>query len=286
MKELQRVLLGIAVVAIALIVVAVLALRASDLDFWAEVAKALLTVAGTLITALLITGALTQYINRRQHERTVEETRREQERVNQEADRERERVKRDAKRHYWGEMLRDLVSINDTVQASRLLIETHRTVKTYGEEMRKLMICRGTLRTLEVDLEVTQGKEWLKADQESGKGLVKSLAEMRRHLERLGEVYRDWYLPASLRQRVDEAILERKIADSEFVNDDSLLDEPSQGWQYLASHFNHLWAEFLNSDAFESSVYRVEYRNALRRIREYLEQSNQIDGRGSTTRAQ
>jgi hypothetical protein len=263
-REILKVLLGITVLAAALIVSAIFALRESNLNFWGEVGKALLTVAGTLIAALLITGALTQEINRRQNEQTEKEKALELEREAKEKALELERAARATKREYWRDVLHDLLSVNDAVQTSRLLIDAHRTARTYGEQMRQLITSRASLRRLELDPDVINDEN----------GLAAALEDMRRYLDGLGQEYRASYLKASRIQRLDEAVLEREII--ELAKSSAHAEppiQPSRAWKFL-EHECPLLMQFLDEPAYESE-FRSGYKFARERIQGHLDHLNE-----------
>lgn len=238
MTDLQKIFLALVGFTVALIVVAVLALQSSNLNFWGEVGKALLASTGTLLTALLITGALTLIINRGQENRAIRTT----------------------KRECWRDILRDLLAVNDTVQTARLLIDAHRTAKTYGEQMRQVTASRSPLLKLQFDPDVIQTQD----------GLAGSFESMHRYLEALGKEYKEVYLEASLRQRLDEAILKKSIDEQAKSPDGVLPPSPSQAWQFLEEQCSRLM-EFLDPEAFAQSEYRVGYASARQRVQEQLE---------------
>ena len=105
---------------------------------------------------------------------------------------------RDATQTFYRNILNDLKSVYDDVERVRLLVEAHKSAKTYGAQMRALPDAITRLRNIKRALE--PGFETLKDE------LEPVLVEMIEFLDDLMAEFRDNYLEVSRLQSLDEAI--------------------------------------------------------------------------------
>jgi len=104
--------------------------------------------------------------------------------------------KREDAATFVGNVLADLKSVYDRVARAKILIPAHKSVKTYGEEMRGLIEARVQLRNIVRALERrTEG-----IDEEAREEITRHVSQMERYLETLTTEFRDNYKTLSDKQ--------------------------------------------------------------------------------------
>jgi hypothetical protein len=142
---------------------------------------------GATLAILTVLGAVVRQVFL---ERDRDEDRREQERHEK-------RQKDDARLDFIRNLLADFKSVYDRVESCRLLVEAHRSAKTYGEQMRHLVGGVVTLHNIKRALD----PEFPKLKEE----LTEPIREMTRFLKYLLEEFRNNYREISKLQEADEA---------------------------------------------------------------------------------
>lgn len=142
---------------------------------------------GATLAVLTVLGALVRqvFLERDNAERLREQERHER------------RQKEEARLEFIRNLLSDFKSVYDRVESCRLLIEAHRSAKTYGEQMRQLVDGVVTLHNIKRALDPEF--PLLKAE------LEEPIREMTAFLMKLLEEFRDNYREISKLQAADEA---------------------------------------------------------------------------------
>jgi len=200
--------------------------RTADVD--AETGKWLLTVSAGLV----ITGALSLAVKQIDQRRNDRES--------------------------WHGVLNDLVAANQTVMLARLRLTSHRTAKSYHEQLEELMGARVELRRMNA-IGMVIGDPTLRGH----------ISAMREYLDALGREYEREYLAVARQQRLDELWLSDQMkAACTGAADPALpaaLAEPTQAWRTLMdpTRFPRL-ARLLDPDVFPVDVFRTNYKLAKR----------------------
>jgi hypothetical protein len=141
--------------------------------------------------------------------------------------RESEKQKEDEKLNFYRNLLSDLKSVYDRVEQARLLIEAHRTAKTYGEQMRELIGGVVTLHNIKRAL----NPEFPNLEKE----LKPCINSMNQFIKELLSEYRDNYKRVSILQEIDETkknIL--KEENAKITNPDIVETAiPSNAWDQI-----------------------------------------------------
>jgi len=141
--------------------------------------------------------------------------------------RESEKQKENEKLIFYKNILADLKSVYDNVEKARLLIEAHRTAKTYGEQMRELIRGVVTLHNIKRAL----NPEFPKLQEE----LKPNIDSMNQFIKGLLNEYRDNYKRISILQELDEVkkdILKKsKEADLNPGIEDNEI--PANAWEQI-----------------------------------------------------
>ncbi|MDH3747672.1 MAG: hypothetical protein OER97_05655 [Gammaproteobacteria bacterium] len=142
---------------------------------------------GATLAILTVLGALVRQVFL---DRDKGEDRRDQERHEK-------RQKDEARLEFIRNLLADFKSVYDRVESCRLLVEAHRSAKTYGEQMRQLVGGVVTLHNIKraLDPEFPNLKEELR----------EPIREMTKFVKNLLEEFRDNYREISKLQEADEA---------------------------------------------------------------------------------
>jgi hypothetical protein len=141
--------------------------------------------------------------------------------------RESEKQKENEKINFYRNLLSDLKSVYDGVEKARLLIEAHRTAKTYGEQMRELISGVVTLHNIKRSL----NPEFPNLEKE----LNPCINSMNHFIKELLREYRDHYKRVSILQEIDETkknILKEenaKITNPDIVENDI----PAHAWDQI-----------------------------------------------------
>ncbi len=146
---------------------------------------------GATLAILTVLGALVrQVFLEREADRQREEDRREKER-------DERRRQDEARLQFIRNLLADFKSVYDRVESCRLLVEAHRSAKTYGEQMRYLVGGVVTLHNIKraLDPEFPELREELR----------EPINKMTKFLKKLLAEYRDNYRRISSLQEADEA---------------------------------------------------------------------------------
>lgn len=126
--------------------------------------------------------------------------------------------------NFYRHVLSDFKSVYDKVEKARLLIQAHRTAKTYGEQMRELIECIVTLHNIKRAL----NPEFPKLQEK----LNPCIKAMNIFIKDLLNEYRDNYKRISVLQEIDqkkkEELIDKKIKDSNSEIKD--IDIPSSAW--------------------------------------------------------
>jgi len=104
-------------------------------------------------------------------------------------------------------VLRDLKSVYDRVARARILIPAHKSVKTYGEELRDMIEAQVQLRNVTRALErPAEG-----VDETAREKAIKRVKQMKAYLETLTLEFRDNYKSLSDKQRGYEELATAKL---------------------------------------------------------------------------
>jgi hypothetical protein len=128
-------------------------------------------------------------------------------------------------------VLADLKSVYDRVARARILIPAHKSVKTYGEEMRDLIEARVQLRNVTRALE--RRAEGI--DEKSRDEITCRIHQMETYLETLTSEFRDNYKELSDKQRGYEErteVILKRFAEAEGIEDPP--DLPRFVWDSIA----------------------------------------------------
>ncbi len=136
-----------------------------------------------------------------------------------------DRQKENEKLAFYRNILADLKSVYDRVEKARLLIEAHRTAKTYGEQMRELIGGVVTLHNIKRALD----PEF----QDLKKELKPHIDKMSRFIKDLLLEYRDNYKLISVLQGADEE--EKKRIQAEALKGEEILEKdiPARAWRKI-----------------------------------------------------
>lgn len=164
--------------------------------------------------------------------------------------RELEKQKEEEQLNFYKNVLSDFKSVYDKVERARLLIEAHRTAKTYGEQMRELI---GGIVTLH-NIKRALNPEFPTLAIE----LKPCINEMNTFIKTLLDEYRDNYKRISVLQSIDEAKKEilkkqKESASRPKISSDEI---PSSAWKEIQklkklevlrddNHFKIYESEFL-----------------------------------------
>ena len=151
-------------------------------------------------------------------------------------------------------VLADLKGVYDRVARARSLIPAHRSVKTYGDEMRDMIEARVQLRNVTRALERrSEG-----VDEGVREDVARRVNEMEQYLDKLTGEFRDNYKPLSDKQRGYEerakAVLKRY---AEATTEESPPQLPGFVWDSLSSL--PMLADFIG----KGRVYRSEFEEPL-----------------------
>ncbi|MEO1214276.1 MAG: hypothetical protein AAFY45_12165 [Bacteroidota bacterium] len=128
---------------------------------------------------------------------------------------------------FYRNVLNDLKEVYDKVERARLLIEAHRTAKTYGEQMRELIGGVVNLHNIKRAL----NPEFPQLDEE----LRPSINAMNNFIKNLLNEYRDNYKHIAVLQQIDEEKKKNLIETegAEEKPDISESDIPSYAWERI-----------------------------------------------------
>jgi len=158
-------------------------------------------------------------------------------------------------------VLADLKSVYDRVARARVLIPAHKSVKTYGEEMRGLIEARVQLRNVTRALERrSEG-----VDQEAREEITRRVGQMEAYLETLTCEFRDNYKPLSDKQRSYEErtkVLLKRFAEAE--GSELAPELPTFVWNSLAR------LEKLSDFIGEAEEYKTHFETPLDDASEWL----------------
>lgn len=131
------------------------------------------------------------------------------------------------KLNFYQNILSDLKSVYDRVEKARLLIEAHRTAKTYGEQMRELI--GGVVTLHNIKRALNPGFPELKEE------LKPKIDKMNQFLKDLLIEYRDNYKHISILQEIDEVQKQNLKKQKESSTIPTILDTeiPSSAWNRI-----------------------------------------------------
>jgi len=162
-------------------------------------------------------------------------------------------------RSVWAGLLREVVELDETLEAARRLIVAHKTARTYSN------IVRGKLKLRQVALDplVVRARD--------GALIQEHLITMMKWIDALGCPYEDKYLRAARQQRIDEAYF-KKYEDSAVeqsakgvadqtapmgITAASGYYDPTRAWSEI-EHFDRL-TNFIGPD-FKNSAFYTAYK--------------------------
>ena len=148
--------------------------------------------------------------------------------------------------------LGDLKAVYDRVARAQVLIPAHKSVKTYGDEMRNLIEARVQLRNVTRALE--RRAEGITDD--TGEKITQLVSQMERYLETLTCEFRDNYKPLSDKQRSYEERTNAMLKDFAEKGGD-LPTLPGFVWDSLA-HLERL-SDFIG----EAKEYKAHFETPL-----------------------
>lgn len=173
-------------------------------------------------------------------------------------------------------VLADLKAVYDRVARAQVLIPAHKSVKTYGDEMRNLIEARVQLRNVTRALE--RRAEGIIDD--TGEDITRLISQMEKYLETLTCEFRDNYKPLSDKQRGYEErtkVMLKHFAESE---GDLVPTLPGFVWDSIA-HLERL-SDFIG----EANEYKARFESPLDDASELLRNElARIIGRKSPTDA-
>ncbi|HPN69391.1 MAG TPA: hypothetical protein PLZ32_07725 [Saprospiraceae bacterium] len=171
--------------------------------------------------------------------------------------------------NFYRNVLADFKSVYDKVEKARLLIQAHRTARTYGEQMQELI--QGVVILHNIKRALNPGFPNLKAE------LIPYINKMSYFIKDLLTEYRDNYLQISILQEIDEKQREKFIQEKLIDQNKEVMvsDIPSSSWKQIENlaklsaikdeKFNEYQANFLVPLDEASSILRkkipVEERN-------------------------
>lgn len=144
---------------------------------------------------------------------------------------------------FVGNVLSDLKGVYDRVDRARLVIPAHRSVKTYGDEMRDLIEACVQLRNVVRALERRPDG----VDKRVRSELVGHVRGMERYLAQLTSEFRDNYKRVSDAQRADEEVAKKVLVDYAAGGRKEPPSLPGLAWHGVAQ-LEHL-AEFIQESA-------------------------------------
>lgn len=150
-------------------------------------------------------------------------------------------------------VLADLKSVYDRVARARILIPAHKSVKTYGEEMRDLIEARVQLRNVTRALE----RRAEGVDEEARKEIIGLVSKMGEYLETLTTEFRDHYKVLSDKQRGYEErakVILKHFAEAEGAEPPKL---PEFVWESIARL--EKFADFIG----EGKTYQIDFEGPL-----------------------
>lgn len=197
--------------------------------FYEKLADFLMTVGETILVVGFIGGSIAGSINfileevKAEHQRQAEEAKKEQEERNKKA----EKIKRQRAKNqlFRQEMHHKLQSVHDNIELARILIKSHKSGKTYGEQIRN-RIMPAMISLLEFKRSLRNGTEHDLT--EKMEYLQVSLRYMIAYLMVLVEEFECQYLEISNLQNYQEALAIRmrmlftEMMETEFEQQTSL----------------------------------------------------------------
>lgn len=172
--------------------------------------------------------------------------------------------------NFYRNVLSDLKSVYDKVEKARLLIQAHRTAKTYGEQMRELIDGVVTLHNIERALNPEFPKLY--------EDLHPYINSMIFFIKGLLNEYRDHYKRISVLQEIDqknkEILIEERVKSSNLEIGNN--DIPSNAWEQI-KHLNNLTIlkDDDNSEAYKSSfLLHLDKASAILRKRIPVKKEN------------
>ena len=162
-------------------------------------------------------------------------------------------------------VLADLKSVYDRVARSRILIPAHKSVKTYGEEMRDMIEAQVQLRNVTRALE--RRAEGL--DDEVRKEVTRRVNQMEKFLETLTLEFRDQYKALSDKQRGYEARAEATLKRfAEADTDGEPPELPRFVWNSI-SRLDQL-SDFIGEGHSYKTLFETPLDDASERLRNEL----------------
>lgn len=205
-------------------------LSRSRADMAGEWGKALIT----LFVAILISGLLTLILS----------------------DYSQSQQRQAANRNQAFNWLSLLLGANNRFQSSLILIDAHKSARTYSDQVRHMIEVRETLRSLKEDLETLE--EEVAAD----------LQKILDYLEDLGDEYRHNYPRMSWAQRLHEERIKRYLAQDELPSEP--MENADAPWLLLQGGDFPKLADLLSSGDGYQERYRTPYNEAKGLLRERL----------------
>jgi hypothetical protein len=150
-------------------------------------------------------------------------------------------------------VLKDLKDVYDRVARARVLIPAHKSVKTYGDEMRNLIEARVQLRNVTRALE--RPAEGIIDD--TREKITRLVGQMETYLETLTCEFRDNYKPLSDKQRSYEERTKVVLKDFAEKDGDVIPTLPGFVWDSIA-HLERL-SDFIG----EANEYKAHFETPL-----------------------
>ncbi len=217
-------------------------LSQSKADVPGEWGKALVT----LFVAILISGLLTFILS--DYSRIQQQQAAERSQIQQQQAADRERTLN------W---LRMLVEANSHLIAARAILGAHKSVETYGDQVRYMVKAREDLLALKEDLEATMHE------------VADYLEKMLDYMDRLGVEYRRNYFRMSWKQRLHEERVKRYLDQDELPSEP--LEDADDPWLLLQGRDFQELADLLSGGDRYRNDYRAAYSEAKRLLRERLD---------------
>ncbi|MEL7421564.1 MAG: hypothetical protein AAFN81_01170 [Bacteroidota bacterium] len=168
--------------------------------YWFEVAEFLSTAAETILTTVLIGGGLGGIVNF-----IFEEQKKEEEEVKERLKRMQE--SRDRRKAFRSDLRHRLQSVHDQVELARVLIKSHRSGNTYGEQIREhIMPANITIQDIKNRLSAIEDESPIPHLPE----LQVSLTYMSAYLSVLIEEFSQHYLDIAMVQNYQDSVASRR----------------------------------------------------------------------------
>jgi hypothetical protein len=143
-----------------------------------------------------------------------------------------------------------LEAIIDQLETARLLINAHRSVRTYEEQMRQLLAVRASV------LDVQRSIEAVRTEMDDADQVLSHINQMDKYLAELGAEYKNEYPIVAKRQRYDEALTRSRIENSVRNGDEEPPPLEEKAWAMLCKFpvLNGFLKDYEEGDEYHEKV--------------------------------